>query len=54
MEKGDSTQERVDTGRLELALRLVASEEFTPEMAINYLFQWRNNHHLLTPLLGRI
>ena len=41
-------------GRLELALRLIASEAFTQEMAINYLFQWRSNRPLLAHLLPRI
>lgn len=41
-------------GRLELALRLIASEHFTQEMAINYLFQWRSNRTLLARLLPRV
>lgn len=41
-------------GKLELALRLIAAEEFTQEMAINYLFQWRGNRALLAHLLPRI
>lgn len=40
--------------KLELALRLIASEQFTQEMAINYLFQWRSSRPLLAHLLQRI
>ncbi len=39
MEKEDS--------KIESTLRLVRSEEFTPEMAINYLYHWRQKEQLL-------
>jgi hypothetical protein len=35
------------------ALRLIQSEDFTPEMAINYLYQWRSNSKLLEALLQK-
>jgi hypothetical protein len=43
-----------EEAKLELELRLIASEEFTQEMAINYLYQWRKNKILLEKLLNRI
>jgi hypothetical protein len=43
MEKEDS--------KIESTLRLVRSEEFTPEMAINYLYHWRQKEQLLSILL---
>ncbi len=36
------------------ALRLISSTEFTPEMAVIYLYQWRNKEKLIEPLLGRL
>lgn len=43
-----------EESKIESTLRLVKSEQFTPEMAINYLFHWRTNEQLLPVLLERI
>lgn len=35
-------------------LRMIKSENLTPEMAINYLFEYRTNLKLLSLILNRI
>ena len=36
------------------ALKMIASPEFTSEMALNYLHEWREDEGLVGALLGRI
>lgn len=35
-------------------LRMIQSEQFTPEIAVNYLYKWRMNSKYIAPLLNRL
>jgi hypothetical protein len=50
----NSTQSSEDERNYLSNLRMIQSEHLTPEMAVNYLFQWRADSKYIEPLLSRL
>jgi hypothetical protein len=49
-----STQSSEDERMFLSNLRMMQSEQFTPEIAVNYLYKWRGNSKYTAPLLNRL
>jgi hypothetical protein len=49
-----STQSSEDERVFLSNMRMIHSEQLTPEMAVYYLYRWRSDSKYIEPLLGRL
>jgi hypothetical protein len=54
MKHETSTQSSEEERNFQSNLRLIGSEQLTPEMAVSYLFKWRADSRYIEPLLTRL
>lgn len=54
MKHETSTQSSEDERSYQSNLRMIQSDQLTPEMAVNYLYKWRTDSKYIAPLLNRL